>query len=152
LFGGTKKTVNPVSPIKKTVGGKQYDDYYPFINLPTILVPLGKVTEIEEEERAEGEVMGNTKVKVAGFSPSTGEFFFELEEGRYDKGNTVAVNIKQLNRKYQENELPAELFELPIMYNGKMVQIKDILNEVGGGQQEPTPTTVNLNASARRNK
>jgi hypothetical protein len=135
LWGNTKKTIYPARPISRTVGGKYYDDYYPFLNLGTVSVPLGKVTEIDGEDRSEGDVMGNTKVKVAGFVPSTGEFFFELEEGRYTKGNTVAVDINQLNDQYQKEELPADLFELPVMYNGKMVQIKDILNEVGGGQQ-----------------
>jgi len=131
IFGNTKVTTLPIPPVSKTIGGVQYDDYYSILSPKKVEVPLGKTTEIDGNERSEGETYTSEEVEFIAFSPSKKEFFFRKARSGGRSDLILSVTVDELNKNY--SQLPAGLFEWPIVYNNKRMKIKDVLAQTGTG-------------------
>jgi len=129
IFGNTRVTTQPVTPVSKTIGGVPYDDYYPILSPKKVEVPLGKTMEIEEKTRSEGDTYTSAEVEFIAFSPSKKEFFFRKARSGGLSDLILSVTVDELNKNY--SQLPAGLFEWPIMYNNKPMKIKDVLAQTG---------------------
>ena len=70
-------------------------------------------------------------MEFIAFSPSKKEFFFRKARSGGRSPLILSVTVDELNKNY--SQLPAGLFEWPIIYNNKRMKIKDVLAKAGTG-------------------
>ena len=135
IYGGSTQSIKPSKPKTMMFGGVKYNNFYSFDTRPIQITFPDETPAIEIITDIYGNITrkpitlsGIQELNVANYSDDTGEVVLKEKKASWGGGGEYIVNIKDVPL--------SQIGELWIKKDGKNIQLKDIVKQVGEGEEE----------------